>query len=76
MNSHHHLMPQFHNDEEEQEAQAPELSLAQEYARAIRAELAKLSVEGRRLFCEGWLARLDSNHPAYEMRDELTRQMS
>jgi len=42
MMSHHHLMPQHHDEElEEQEAQAPELSLAQVYARAIRAELAE-----------------------------------
>jgi len=75
--SHHHLMPQHHDEElEEQEAQAPELSLAQVYARAIRAELALLAPEARARFCQSWLERLTPAHPAYEMRLELMGQMN
>lgn len=74
MLSHHHLMPQHHDEEfEEQDASAPQLSLAQTYARAIRAELALLSVESRQRFCLAWLERLTPGHPAEQMRDELMR---
>lgn len=74
MMSQHHLMPQIHVDEDDQEA--PELSLAQMYAHAIRAELALLAPEARKRFCQSWLERLTQEHPAYEMRQELLMKLS
>lgn len=78
MLSHHHLMPQSCHDEHDEleEHKSPALSLAQAYARAIRAELALLAPEARQRFCQSWLERLTPSHPAYEMRLELMGQMN